>query len=459
MNTITLDLTNVYALGDYTASLYIGSEQQAVNLIIDTGSSTLVIKPERYQPENDQSLNATPIVQEVNYGIGGWAGAVIHSQLHFLDKTNNSSEDSKVADTSMAIVEAEPVAEKGSVFNHADGILGLAYHHLNKSFDLSDYFTNLNQAIITETTTTTSYPWPFIISNNIGDSIDNQESIDNKTPPNFVDLRSFKSFLWQYPEHDIKPLFTQIAEQHIVENRFSFFAKRSSVHVNQAGINPLTAKGEVLEQLKQDPLNQGKLILGGGAAQTELYQGEFQTIQVLHDIYYNVELISVQVGDKAPIKAAPLAQKDEHAYFTNAIIDTGASLTVLTHDIYQQVIKDLADITPKFAELITPFADINQQYQGIDASQLDLDQWPDITFTFTGTKGGEHDEAVSLACPPTHYWQMNTPEKDKACFKLLSQLPNWPNQTLIGLPLITNYYTVFDRSIGETGVIRFAKQR
>ena len=85
---------------------------------------------------------------------------------------------------------------------------------------------------------------------------------------------------------------------------------------------------------------------------------------------------------------------------------------------------------------------------------LDLNLWPDLIFTFIG----ENEEPVELICPPTHYWQINTPSKGKACFKVLSQLPNWPNQSIIGLPLITNYYTVFDRGVENTGVIKFADQ-
>jgi len=172
-------------------------------------------------------------------------------------------------------------------------------------------------------------------------------------------------------------------------------------------------------------------------------------------VYYNIELLSVKVGNNKPIPAAPLAEKDQHSYFTNGIVDTGASLTVLTHDIYQQVIAQLSEVDSTFNALLSPFSDINQQYKGIDASALNLEQWPDITFTFTGEKG----ESVELICPPTHYWQMNTPAQDKASFKLLSQLPNWANQTLIGLPLITNYYTVFDRAEMNKGVIKFAKQK
>ncbi|WP_448211111.1 pepsin-like aspartic protease [Colwellia sp. MEBiC06753] len=439
MNSITLALTNVYAKGDYTATLYIGSEQAPVNLIIDTGSSTLVIEPKSYQPESDKALVATPVVQEVNYGIGGWAGAVIHSQLHFLDHNDAT----KLADASFAIVEAE----KSDTFGFADGILGMAYHHLNKSFDLSNYFQSADSNVGANTAKQNkSYPWPFNISN---------DQPTPTEPPNFVDLRTFKSFLWQHPEHDLKPLFTQIANQHIVEDRFSFYAKRSSIHVADENINIANASREQLETLKQDPLNQGKLILGGGEEQTELYQGDFHTIKVLHDVYYNVELLSVQVGNNPPIAAEPLAEKNVHAYFTNAIVDTGASLTMLTHDMYNQVINQLSAVQASFNQLLAPFSDIKQQYIGIDAEKLKLTDWPAIRFTFTG----ENQEKVTLVCPPECYWQINTPTKGKACFKLLSQLPNWPNQTLIGLPLITNYYTIFDRSVSDTGVIKFAKRR
>jgi len=436
MHTITLPLTNVYAKGDYTATLYVGSEQQAVNLIIDTGSSTLVVEPNTYQPSSDQTLKASAVVQEVNYGIGGWAGALIHSEIHCLAHSKGQTS----ASTSLAIVEAEPDKLHGSTFGNADGILGMAYHHLNKSFDLSEYFSQHHIA------DDASYPWPFSI-----DKAHQQPT----TPPKFADLKSFKSFLWKYPEQDVTPFFTQLASQHLVENCFSFYAKRSSVYVDSPEINAVNATTEQIEQLKLEPLNQGQLILGGGKEQTQLYQGEFSTIKVLHDVYYNVGLQSVQVGDNKPINAAPLAAKDEHAYFTNAIVDTGASLTVLTHEIYQQVVEQLTQINAEFGKLIAPFSDINKQYQGIDASQLTLGDWPDIHFIFTG----ENQESIKLTCPASHYWQLNTPQHDKACFKLLSQLPNWPNQTLIGLPLITNYYTVFDRTSGNTGAIHFAKQQ
>ncbi|WP_448552551.1 pepsin-like aspartic protease [Thalassotalea montiporae] len=469
MKSITLELTNVYAKGDFTATVYLGSEQSTVNLIIDTGSSTLVVEPNNYQPAQDKNLVATPIVQEVNYGLGGWAGAVVHSQLCFTSseakaskaKTttnthsnlgNQKTNKALVCNTSIAVVEAEPT----KTFGDADGILGLAYHHLNKSFDLTEFY---NEKQISPAL---SLPWPFSIGDKtlatqLADikTSSKQLLIDNSTQ--FKSLKAFKAFLWQQPEHDIKPFFTQIADQHLVDNRFSFYAKRSSVHVASENISAVSPTTKQIEELVADPLNQGRLILGGSEAQTDLYRGTFKTIKVFHDVYYNVKLHSVQVGNNTPILAEPLAPKDEKSYFTNAIIDTGASLTILPQGLFQQVTEQLSEMNPKFAKLLAPFAEINQQYLGVDANQLELTQWPDLTFRFIG-EDEKDSELVALVCPPSHYWQINTPEKDKACFKLLSQLPNWPNQSIIGLPLITNYYTVFDRSVNGTGVIRFAQQ-
>ncbi len=44
---LRLPITNVHGKGDYTAVIHIGSEQKPVNLLLDTGSSTLVVKTDR----------------------------------------------------------------------------------------------------------------------------------------------------------------------------------------------------------------------------------------------------------------------------------------------------------------------------------------------------------------------------------------------------------------------------
>ena len=432
--TLKLPITNVYALGDYTVRLHLGSEQSPVNLLLDTGSSPLVVKHGTYVPKNDKQLKATAIAQEVTYGIGGWNGPMVNTLISIGDKDPITLESSHIALVSGT--------EQAKTFGNADGMLGLAYHHLNKGFNLAGYFQqkNVSPAL--------TYPWPFNPSSQA-------QSIDPEVDS--TDLKGFKSFLWRYPEHDITPYFTELEQHKLTANKFAFYSKRSSIHIADNGNSDT-------EQLLQDPLNQGFLILGGGEEHIELYQGEFSSIRVENDVYYNVVLTSVQVGDKKPIIALPLAEKDKSAYFTNAIIDTGAGGIVLTADIYQQMVTDLIAINPGFEALITPFQDINAQQTGIDASLLNLEQWPEIKFNFvksckTGDDGTVIKTTTQLVCQPDTYWQINAPKQGKACFKILSQLPQWPNQSIIGLPLINNYHVVFDRLEHKTCAIKFARPK
>ncbi|WP_157447784.1 MULTISPECIES: hypothetical protein [Colwellia] len=37
-------MSNVFGKGDYSVTLHLGSEKSPVNLLLDTGSSTLVVK-------------------------------------------------------------------------------------------------------------------------------------------------------------------------------------------------------------------------------------------------------------------------------------------------------------------------------------------------------------------------------------------------------------------------------
>lgn len=437
---LKLPITNVYAKGDYCAVVHLGSEQIPMNLILDTGSSTLVVKESSYQANEDKNLAPTTIAQEVNYGIGGWNGPVIHTSISLKGENQRNENLNETSATNITLPNAAVAlisSEKQSTtFGMADGMLGLAYHHLNKGFNLDNY---LQEQKIAPAHT---YPWPF-----------KTNSKENNSKQNSEDLKQFKHFLWQYPEHDITPYFTELALHNLSTNKFSFYSKRSAIHIDESQSAQATA-----EQLKQDPLNQGWLIFGGGEEQTHLYQGDFSQIKVEHDVYYNVELISVQVGEQAAIAAAPLEQKHLKSYLTNGIIDTGAGGIVLTADIYQQLISDLIINNPDFKALLSPFIDIGYQEIGIDASKLNLNHWPDITFTFVSELTDNEKQTVQLTCTPQTYWQINTPSFGKACFRLLSQLPLWPNQSIIGLPLLNNYYVIFDRSVDSTGVIKFAKQ-
>jgi len=439
--TIKIPICNVYAKGDYCAQLLIGSEQTPVNLILDTGSSTLVVEHQVYQPERDREMQPTSFAQEVNYGIGGWDGPVVTTSVTIGNQENRLT----LKQTPLALVSCDL---QNKTFGKADGMFGLAYRHLNKSYDLKDY---LQQNNITPAVT---YPWPFSHDqgahkqtgrHNINIAAAKAGSPDKQPSEiNSDDLRTFNQFLWQSPKKNIIPYFTSLEEHDLIDNKFAFYSKRSSIYI--------TDNNASTDELAQHPLNQGALILGGGEEQTQLYRGEFKTLPVEHDIYYNVSLSSLQVGNQPVIPAPPLAAKHQKSYFTNAIIDTGASLIVLTSEMYQQMLKDFAAISTDFASLLAPFEKISAQETGIDSSHLELDKWPDLTFNFTGAD----NEIISLVCKPSTYWQTNSPKADRACFKILTQLPTWPNQSILGLPLINNYYLIFDRSANDTGVIKCA---
>ncbi|MPY23390.1 hypothetical protein [Shewanella sp. YLB-07] len=590
--TLKVPITNVYAMGGYCAQLRIGANKEPVNLILDTGSSTLVVSSSDYVEEDDSALIATSFAQEVLYGAGGWDGPVIHTLVGIredaidYDLSNGYQLESLTSSNQPIVLDKCPIAIVSSIaqegtFLDADGILGLAYHQLNKSYDLKGYFEQYN------ITPALTYPWPFDDEISICEtdyqpnvqtalsgsdetalsgtckesalSTSNNETLSGSCKEHFTsqDLRKFKKFLKQQPTQDVVPYFTNLTQHGLTANKFAFYSRRSSIHVASSAFEDKTSANSdnqkdktghknKFKQLAQDPLNQGWLILGGGEEHTELYEGEFQTISVVEDKYYNVNLISIQVGDQPEIDSQltdQLEQEQENSLErslnedspelaegadsgnnehspgrnkelallaaiglsketrgrSNAIVDTGVSGIVFTKYLYKAMIESFTAINPKFAELIAPFKEIAHQYQGIDQSQITLSEWPTLTLSFLGeahhtdvtasskesalsgtskesASGGSDETALSgssleksacggsllkvhITIKPEHYWQINTPSEGKACFKILSQLPGWPNQSLLGLPLMNDYYLIFDRSAHETGVIRFAKRK
>ncbi|MCG9714578.1 pepsin-like aspartyl protease [Shewanella insulae] len=547
--TLKVPLVNVYAKGGYSAQLRIGAEKHPLNLILDTGSSTLVVSGSDYVEERDSALTPTSFAQEVLYGIGGWDGPVVYTRVGIReDAIDFDLHDDQVPHAHHPIVlEQCPVAVVSSLaqetsFADADGILGLAYDGLNKVYDLKDYFHHYGIA------PALTHPWPFdeeihlcsqhyhpILTDAIlteanrdfsmvqtsGDSSATQDTgaqwhQATETSFNSEDLRQFKRFLRTQPTNALPLYFSNLTSHGLTPNKFAFFARRSSIHVaSQEVLTPNSANEFAF--LGQDPLNQGWLILGGGEEHTELYQGAFKTIAVIENKYYNVNLVGMSIGDNEMVpslltqsieeqeqgeqglkeQASDTTQLDDSLSDTsalcpdgqhlhthgvhicdtmrgqsNAIIDTGASAIVLTRHLFDALTQTLEAINPHFIEQIAPFKDIAFQQTGIDMADLQLELWPDLTFYFVGPRN-EHDaaptcdapdcppgcEPIAIRVTPKHYWQINTPTQGKACFKLLSQLPNWPDQSILGLPLMSAYYVVFDRSVDDKGVIRFAEQK
>lgn len=504
--TLKVPIVNVYAKGSYSAQLRIGAEKHPLNLILDTGSSTLVVSGSDDINQRDSALTPTSFAQEILYGIGGWDGPVIYTRVGIReDQRGVDTRDAHLPHAHKPIVlEQCPVAVVSSrqqkiSFADADGILGLAYHSLNKVYDLKSYFTHYG------ITPALTFPWPFDEAIHLCTShyqpIMNQEvTLQSEASFNSEDLRQFKHFLTLQPSDDLPPYFNDLTEHGLTRNKFGFYASRSSIHLRSDEIIAPNSAGE-FTYLGQDPLNQGWLILGGGEEHTELYRGDFKTIAVMEDKYYNVNLVGLQIGDNEMIPSlltqslaeqeptsddaqpdhSELCPDGQHLHThgvhinnamrgqSNAIIDTGASAIVLTRHLFGAMTQVLEEINPQFIHQIAPFSDIAFQQTGIDMSELQLQQWPDLTFYFVGPRNDIHScdnndspqdsEAIAITVSPQHYWQVNTPTKGKACFKLLSQLPNWPDQSILGLPLMSGYYVIFDRSVDDKGVIRFAEQK
>ena len=398
---VRIPITNVFGGGDYTAQVTVGSQAAAVNLILDTGSSTIAVQTTNYDPTQDTALTATVYAQEILYGTGGWAGPLVTTNVSI----SASGSALVLSDAFLAIADDQ----LPNNFGNADGILGLAYKGLNQAYYMKTYLDaqQINPAV--------TFPWPFSIQ-------DTQSAY----------LR-FQSFLNSLRSDDISPYFDQLLAQGMTPNKFAFYTLRS--FPSFATTNPAT-----------DPLNQGFFILGGGEEQSDLYTGSFVNVDVVDDLYYNVNLEQVQVGTAAPVAAAPLPTQYKQTMISNAIVDSGTNTLVLATDVFNSVMTGLNALNPQLAQLVANGGDSQIV---IPTSQLNLSAWPDINFILTGENGN----SVTLSVSPQTYWQLDVPSAGQALFAM--ENGNLP-QSILGLPLMNNYYCVFDRSQDAYGVIRFA---
>ena len=338
MSPIRVPITNYYGGGDYTAAILVGSQQIPANVILDTGSSTLAVRQGRYNPQLDTDLKATPYVQDITYGTGGWAGPLVTTKIAMGQDGNAVS----TSDGSLAVtIEQEP-----NNFGLADGILGLAYDTLNDAYSLAQYLgqRGTNPAV--------SWPWPLAIRNT-------QSAIEQ-----------FGRVIETMPCEDVTPWFTQLVRQQAVNNKFAFYTKRSTPKCN----NP------------QDPANLGYFILGGGEEQTDLYQDDFVNIDVVHDTYYNTNLKAIRVGDQAPVTASPLPQQFVASMVSNSIVDSGTNELALANDVFEAIMASFGAINPTLRDIALQAVQAQNNGQAIANSALQLSDWPDITFIMAGVR-------------------------------------------------------------------------
>lgn len=410
---VLIPITNVYAKGDYTAAVKVGHNEQVANLILDTGSSTLVVQSEDYDPANDQQLQPTQYAQNITYGAGGWYGPVVQTKVMM----GNSLHNAILSDAHIAIA----VKEQQQSFGDADGIFGLAYHELNRGYDLTEYLESNNVE------PPHTYPWVL--------AKDQQDD----------SIKEFKSFIRQYPHTDIKPYFTQLEEQEVVGNQFAFIIHRSSIYQ--------TDEPKEIHELKKHPLNNGLFVMGHPKFHCKLYKGQFKEVKVVDDKYYNTHLIKMRVGDGEAVIAPPLEEKYVKGYRSNSFIDSGVAINVLPEFLWQKMCDGLIAHNSKFEAILENFKIYDGKEKGIDINLVNLEDWPPIYFIFEGVNG----EEIELVMHPETYWQTHAPEPNQISFQFVV-LPGWPNQSLFGLPLMNNYFTIFDRQEQMNGVILFAEK-
>jgi len=393
----TIPITNFFASGDYTARIAVGSQGTIVNLILDTGSSTLAVKSSKYNPAEDTALQTTSFAQDVSYGTGGWAGPLIQTRISFGDNENSIT----LEEGYLAITDAS----LPSNFGNADGILGLAYKGLNQGYNLSAFFQQHQLP-------STSFPWPFSVVNSA------------------TGLSQLLALFQTLQFEDIPPCFEQLQQQVNIPNKFAFYTLRS--YPSFASLTPET-----------DPLNQGFFILGGGEDKVDLYTGSFTDVPVLDDLYYNVVLKAVQVGQSAIQPVSPLPAALKQTLISNAIVDSGTNSLCLAPDVWKSLLSGFEAVNQGFVQLIQ-----QGSASGIDQSQIDLSQWPNVDLILSGLNGD-----VRLTVAPKTYWQFDAFSPGQAFFVIES---GGTPQSILGLPLMNNYYTVFDRSLNAYGTVRFA---
>ena len=404
-----IPIINIHTRGQYTASVLVGSQQDQANVIVDTGSSTLAVLPSKYKASHDTGLAKTSLAQRVQYGPNGatgwWYGPVVETRLT-IQAVDGPSLVVHQDTTSIGIAVGN-AASPLPVFQNADGIMGLAYSNLNQGFDLSSYLAAHGHSSKT-------YPW--VLAKGTASS----------------DLTSFNAVASSsdVTTHDVPPVFTQLEQEGLLPNKFALWTHRALVSFYQTDIT-------------SDPRNNGYLVLGGGESRTDLYLGSFQTVAVLDDKFYYVNLVKVQVGNNTPIRVSTSNPVPEQA--ANAVVDSGTPQILLEQSLFQQVIAQFKAINSAFPRQVGFFP-------GLPYSQVDIASYPDLKFTFTGSDGSN----VVLLCTAGVYWQVDYPRKGYVtCTLAEGPLGQY---SIMGLTLLNQYYTVFDRSVGGNGVIKFAEK-
>lgn len=408
---LRLPITNTFADGGYCVRAHIGAHQQTVHLILDTGSSTLVLGDIHYHVERDGDVRFTYYSQSIKYAAGSWHGPVVKTTVRLGIFGHSIS----LPQTYVAIAK-ESQETKESCFKKADGIMGLAYQPLNHAYRCTDKITcEMSEQAFFE------------------------KALAEPNESAIINLKTADYVATTLPSY-----FSELEQRQINADKFAFWLHRSSVY---------NVDGNCVRAALAHRKNHGLFVIGEPIFHRDLYAPPIRSVKVLHDKYYNVTLKAVKCGENEGIKAPALDKSDEARWCSNAIVDSGATVIGLPESLYNEVIEQIFCRVDNAKTLLEPFAAFSLEEQGIDLEKLDLAQWPELTFVLEGDEG----EDILLSLPPEAYWQEHAPTFNQASFKIFP-LKHWPNQSILGLPLISQYYTIFDRGQGTDGVVSFARK-
>ncbi|MBK9033178.1 MAG: A1 family peptidase [Myxococcales bacterium] len=379
-NHIKIPISNVLMGGDYTGVIVVGATATPLNVILDTGSSSLAIDGHAFDPLTAPDTRTTNLLQTVSYGAGGWIGAVVQTSVGLAAEV-----------TLPGVHVAVTYAESPNMFGGAQGILGLAYAPLDRAYQM---------------------------------------------PADTWQTRYHTAQLGAGTAVDLAPYFTQLEQAGVVHNKFGFYVKRSTVSA-------------ATDDPGSDPLNHGYFVIGGGEEATDLYTGAFTHVEVLHDVWYSTNLVGVQVGAQPMIPVAPVAAGSPLA--SNSIVDSGTNMLLFDQPVYDAIVAAFQAIDPAFATALRTHA--VGPGAGLDQTELDLAAWPDLHLMLQGADGAP----ATLTVTPSDYWQLDANRKGAAVAYLGGDGGSQGGRSILGLPLFTGYYTVFDRSLdGGRGAIKFA---
>ena len=375
---IRFPITNAVTGNCFTLQLSVGSQAVPMNVLLDTGSSMTVVSADPYNPGGDQAAVPSRLLQNGSFQGGGIFLAAVVRTQVALPAAGTAA---AVRQANLGVV----YNIRPSLFGKADGVLGLAYPALNAAVTMP------------------------------GDTLENRY-----TPAQLGQGQ---------PAGNLPTYLDQLVATGPFSNKFAFAVRRSFA-------------SQAEDSAAADLLNAGVFVLGGGEECTDLFTGDFVSVAVVHEAYYNTNLVAVQVGNQTiPVQPAPEGDPAR----SNSFIDSGNVGLTLDQGLYQQVIGLFNAVDPTFGPALEAVTR--------DQTQLHLTAWPQLRFVLQGAGGAP----VTLTVEPKDYWQFDGYGAGIARTVLTPGVAPHPGQSILGLPLLTGRYVVFDRTEGA-GVIKFAAQ-